>query len=294
MLNNEIKINKNYYPRAPLISALLYAVLYFLFYYITRVIIFNAAYIYFVSACGGDLEAGEKMYFDNANMLSLISGIVILALLAVFFAFRKKKLSTAFYLNKSRASVILICFFAGIALNFMTTLIISYLPPSLLESYEDASSVTMQGESLWYILAAVVMAPILEEVIFRAMMLSRISTATGNVLAIILSSAVFGAVHGHIVWSTYAFILGCFLGTVFVRTRSVKASIATHFGFNIVSLISYINIESASQIMQTLFNTAMSLCYSLSVPLAITFVIVLFHETADTASPMPVGFEGQL
>ncbi len=291
MSPNNMEINKHYYPKAPLLIALLYALCYFLFYYTVRVVIFRAAYIYYITVCGGDLEAGAELYYENANMLSIVSGVIILAMLAAFFLFRKKDPIKAFYLNKTRASTMLICFFAGISLNFLTTLVISYLPESLLESYGEAASTATQGDTVWYILAAVIMAPILEEIIFRAMMLSRISTATGNFLAVIISSAVFGAVHGHIVWSTYAFILGSFLGTVFVRTRSVKASIITHFGFNIVSLISYINVNSMSQIAQAVYQTVLSLCYSLSVPLAITLIIVFLHETADTASRMPVGFE---
>ena len=290
MSPNHMEINKYYYPKAPLLPALLYAMLYFLFYYIVRVVIFNAAYIFCVAFCG-DVEAGSEMYYENANMLSLVSGIIILAMLAAFFTIRKKKVKKAFYLNKIGASETIICFFAGISLNFVTTLIISYLPEELVASYNEASDSVTDGDTLWYILAAVIMAPILEEIIFRAMMLSRISTATGNTLAVILSSAVFGAVHGHIVWSTYAFILGIFLGTIFVRTRSVKASIVTHFGFNVVSLISYINVESMSQMAQAIYQTVLSLCYSLSVPLSITLIIILFHESADTSSRMPVGFE---
>ncbi|MBE6607274.1 MAG: CPBP family intramembrane metalloprotease [Ruminococcaceae bacterium] len=290
MTPNRFDVDKYYYPKAPLLPALLYALCYFLFYYLVRTLIYRCAYIYFLSANAGNIEAAAEMYYESANMIAFLSGIIILAFLAVFFSFRKKKLSQAFYLNKTRASTALICFFTGIFLNFMTTLIISYLPESLLESYSDASSGAMQGHTVWYIFAAVIMAPILEEVIFRAMMLSRISTATGNVIAIILSSVIFGVVHGHIVWSTYAFVLGAFLGTVFVRTRSVKASIITHFGFNLVSLLSYIDIESMPQTYQMLYQTLLSLCYSLSVPISIAFIIILFHETADTSSRMPVGF----
>ena len=234
---------------------------------------------------------GAELYYENANMLSFVSGIIILAMLDAFFIFRKKNPIKAFHLNKTRASTMMICFFAGVSLNFLTTLVISYLPEGLLESYGETASAAMQGNTVWYILAAVIMAPILEEIVFRAMMLSCISTATGNFLAVIISSAVFGAVHGHIVWSTYAFVLGSFLGAVFVRTRSVKASIVTHFGFNIVSLISYINVNSMSQMAQAVYQTILSVCYSLSVPLAITFVIIFLHETADTASRMPVGVE---
>ena len=291
MSPNKFDVNKNYYPKAPLIPAFLRALCYFLFYYVVRMVLHNAAYMFFVSRCEGNLDAADELYAQSANMLSFISGIVILAGLALFFAARRRKLSKAFYLNKTRFSTGLICFFAGISLNFTTTLIMSYLPQSLLESYGEASSATTQGHVVWYILAAVVMAPILEEVIFRAMMLSHISTATGNILAIILSSAIFGIVHGHIVWSTYAFVLGCFLGTVFVRTRSIKASILTHLAFNSVSLISFINVDPMPQTAQAIYYTFLSLCESLSVPLSIALILILLHETADSSSKMPVGFD---
>ena len=291
MSPNKFDVNKHYYPKAPRLPALLRALCFFLFYYVTRMVVYNGAAIFFVSRYGDDIEAANEMYLKSSNMLSVISGVIILALLALFFSARRKKLSKEFYLNKVRFSTAAVCFFAGISLNFATTLVMSYLPQSLLESYGEASSSVMDGHTVWYILAAIIMAPILEEVIFRAMKLTNISTATGNVLAVLLSSAVFGAVHGHIVWSTYAFVIGCLLGTVFIRTRSVIASILTHLAFNSVSLLSYVNVDAMPQNAQALYYTFLSLCESLSVPLSITLIIILFHETADVSSKMPVGFD---
>ena len=291
MSPNKFVVNKNYYPRADLLPAFLYALCYFVFYYVTRSMVFQISSMVCISVCAGDLEAAQKMYSQSANMLSFIAGVIILVLLTFFFLAHKKRLSKAFYLKKMPFSTALICFFAGISLNFTTTLIISYLPKNILESYGEASSSAMDGPAVWYVLAAIIMAPILEEVIFRAMMLTNISTATGNVLAVLLSSVAFGAVHGHIVWSIYAFVLGCILGTVFVRTRSVLASILTHVAFNSVSLLSYIKVDTMSQSTQVVYYTAKSLCESLSVPLSIVLIIILFYETVDVSSKMPVGFD---
>ena len=52
MSPNKFDVNKNYYPKAPLLPALLRALCFFLFYYVTRMVIYNGAAIFFVSRYG--------------------------------------------------------------------------------------------------------------------------------------------------------------------------------------------------------------------------------------------------
>ena len=272
------------YPRENFLISFVRAVGFFLFYYAVRTVIFNAAYLFFAVRYH-DTELAQAAYLERANMLSCASGVCIIVLLLLFFVMQKKSVVSAFYIGKPSALELVLCFVTGISLNFTTSFVISRLPEKLLNSYAEAAGDLAKGSLLWYILATVVMAPILEELIFRAMMISRFSTATGNAIAIVLASAVFGAVHGHIVWSTYAFILGLLLGFVFVRLRSLAASITFHVGFNCVALIS--RLAPSTKNVHDIF----SLLQMISVAISLILLFILIKKTAARASRIPVGIK---
>lgn len=82
------------------------------------------------------------------------------------------------------------------------------------------------------VLQAVVLVPILEEVIFRGHLQTAIDRAIGRPgVAIVIPSAVFAMIHDW--WSMPAiFVLSVMMGVVYHRTRNLWAAIFVHAGFN--------------------------------------------------------------
>ncbi|WP_312078571.1 CPBP family intramembrane glutamic endopeptidase [Chryseobacterium sp.] len=82
------------------------------------------------------------------------------------------------------------------------------------------------------IITAVIMAPIFEEIIFRGIMLKGM---TNNGVepwkAILLSSILFGLIHGNPWQFVGATLLGCVLGLVYYKTKSLLLPMLLH-GFN--------------------------------------------------------------
>ena len=112
----------------------------------------------------------------------------------------------------------------------------SALPEEWLESYGEASSSIGTG-GLIGVAATVLVAPVVEELIFRGLMLNRLRMVMPGWVAVLLSSAVFGACHGNPVWFGYAFALGAFFGFLDLRANSVLPSILGHLAFNAISQI---------------------------------------------------------
>ena len=109
------------------------------------------------------------------------------------------------------------------------------LPQQLMESYNQASQ-GLNTSLLWAdLLSVAVFAPLVEEMIFRGLVLSRLRKALPGWLAVVLQGLVFGFVHGQLVWIVYATLFGLLLGYVRLRTGSLKASILLHLGFNLSS-----------------------------------------------------------
>ncbi len=87
--------------------------------------------------------------------------------------------------------------------------------------------ITMSISPLTSFLFMVIAAPIMEEYIFRKLLIDRV-VKYGEGLAILLSGVIFGLFHGNLNQFAYAFFLGCFFGFIYVRTRNVLYTILMH------------------------------------------------------------------
>ena len=90
----------------------------------------------------------------------------------------------------------------------------------------------VMGMDTWAVfLAAVAAAPIMEELLFRKLLLDRVSVF-GDRTAILLSGVVFGLAHGNFYQFFYAFGLGSIFAWVYLRTRRIRFSILLHVLIN--------------------------------------------------------------
>lgn len=89
------------------------------------------------------------------------------------------------------------------------------------------------------ILIPVIIGPILEELIFRKLMIDRIRNY-GEKTAIIFSSICFGLFHGNLTQCLFAACIGLFLGYVYCKTGKVLYTMSMHMlmnGFSSVILL---------------------------------------------------------
>jgi membrane protease YdiL (CAAX protease family) len=97
------------------------------------------------------------------------------------------------------------------------------------------------------ILMTVVFAPVLEELLFRGIILKGMLNMKMNpTKAIVVSALIFGLIHGNPWQTTGAFFLGLVLGWVYQKTQSLIIPILLHaFNNGIASLMMiYGNVES--------------------------------------------------
>lgn len=90
----------------------------------------------------------------------------------------------------------------------------------------------MTGGSVWYnLLFTVILAPIMEEFIFRKALIDR-TIVYGDKATVLLSGLMFGLFHGNFHQFFYAFGLGCVLAYVYIRTGKLRYTIALHMSVN--------------------------------------------------------------
>ncbi len=89
---------------------------------------------------------------------------------------------------------------------------------------------------IYLIVLAVILAPIVEELVFRGMAMPVFSRVVGVAPAIVLVSAAFAVMHAHIPSMVPLFIFGIALSLAYIHTESILVPIVMHMAFNGVTL----------------------------------------------------------
>jgi len=84
---------------------------------------------------------------------------------------------------------------------------------------------------------ACLIAPLVEEVVFRGILLSALHDRWGRTVAVLGSSAVFAALHVVPYSIPPIFVLALVLGRLFLTSRSLWTSIASHAVFNTIGIV---------------------------------------------------------
>lgn len=125
----------------------------------------------------------------------------------------------------------------GVATSLIVTLLVRELP--LQSSYDLQYEHYILSHATGLIavalfLFALLFSPIIEEILFRGIVLAGLVNVTNGVFAVVVSAVIFAAVHyaGGVAQVTGAFILGLVLGWLYLRTRSIVPSSVAHIIYN--------------------------------------------------------------
>lgn len=144
-------------------------------------------------------------------------------------------------------TLIPVCFFlmyAGNLIGVAITSILGELKGG--EVVNPLESYALGGGSLVVkILFMVVLAPLIEELIFRRALIDRMRIY-GEKNAVLVSALIFGLFHGNLSQFFYAFALGLVFGYVYVKTGRLRYSAALHMLINCMgSVVAPALLESA-------------------------------------------------
>jgi membrane protease YdiL (CAAX protease family) len=125
----------------------------------------------------------------------------------------------------------------NVILNTALTVVEGLMPSSWLESLDQSVGMVSTGQPMWLLLLGTgILIPIMEELTFRYGLHGNIARSNVTV-AYIVSSVIFGLVHGNPIQIVYAALFGFVLAFVYQKTGNIWYPIIMHIGNNTSSLI---------------------------------------------------------
>ena len=219
---------------------------------------------YEIAASGGYLSNAELMEIMTEKLTSAINPIIFisaaLTLLTylIIFLIRKKNPFREVCLSFAKPHKLICGLVIGASLQIFFSVTISFissfLPPWLMSPLEQNGAM-VEGSPLWLsLISLAVVTPILEEVVFRGLVHTRLSKGMSRGVAVALSAIIFGLAHGNIVAFVYAGLFGVVLALLLEKTGSIIPGIFAHAAFNAVSVcMEYIMPESPLLVISIYF-----------------------------------------
>ena len=110
------------------------------------------------------------------------------------------------------------------------------------EEIFDFVTAMVEDTPIWLlILVVVIIGPIVEELIFRKLIIDRLSRY-GELIAIMSSAIAFGLFHGNFYQFFYTIMFGLILGYIYAKTRNIKYSIFMHMLANFINAVAVLPV----------------------------------------------------
>ena len=157
--------------------------------------------------------------------------------------------------------------FAGFAFIFIFGMLYSAAFPSAASSFTDKTWLS----ALLTVLGSCALPALLEEYLYRKLFCTEL-TLHGSAFAVIISALLFALAHFSFYTFPYAFICGLALGFVYLKTGSVKYTVAIHFANNFLGYVcAFVSTKMSAldyaNVMMVLFIAlgvmAFGACYSI-------------------------------
>ena len=160
-------------------------------------------------------------------------------------------------------------------LNFMLSIL--PIPADLLGDLSSGMS-SLTSYPFWLaLLVNAILIPILEEVVFRGYLFSRLGKAMPAVVAAVISSVVFGLCHGGLVWAIWAGITGLIICVVRVKSGSIIPGIVFHIIMN-----TYGMVVSYFPVLEKLTNTGMCILTAVGGILLAVYIVGILTDKGSS------------
>jgi uncharacterized protein len=209
------------------------------------VIVFLFAAEYVIGAAMFDLRPYSQLHsMGEGSIVTLMANAIVILTLMDYKGLSYREL---FHASSSSAAATLLVLTLPIVLTIPALMLFVQQAVGLLEhliplsGYEEAMFEELGSGTLGAIVLTCILAPVLEEMLFRGIILRSFLVQYSTRKAIIASAVLFGLAHMNI----YQFVVGLVLGTVtgwlYEKTRSLLPCIVLHGVYNTTLMVVGLN-----------------------------------------------------
>lgn len=232
-----------------------------------------------------DVNSYQTLVFWMQTFLSPLS---FLLPVLVYLKAGRRSVGDLLHFEKGNPLFKILCVVAGVGIS-MAANIPGGVLSTILDRLGFATAPDMTPASFsWeifipHVLAVVVIAPLIEEFVFRGILLSSLEKY-GQLFAIVTSGILFGLMHGDIVAALVASLSGMAFGFIYVKTRNLWVTVSIHAVYNVLAIASsyvpfFFDGETAEQITGWM-NLAVMLLGAVAVVL-----LLIFHRRKLFGAP---------
>ncbi len=230
-----------------MVKNLLKSSVYFIVYFVLQFVAMIGMLVYEIASGAvtlTNLEDPTLMAEELTEVLYKVSVPSLIICSIMFFAiFILYKLIRKHPFDFKKIEIHKLLFFAcvGVLLNIVVTLIVNgigmILPQELVDALNTSTDAALTGQSFALILIGTgILVPILEELVFRYGICGTMARKNA-IAALIVSSLVFGIVHGNVIQAAYATVLGLIFGFVYLKTKNIWYPAIMHMAVNSSTVI---------------------------------------------------------
>lgn len=181
-----------------------------------------------------DINSFKHDTYQNSVYFTIVTSVLLIPVLWFIMWLRKEKLLEFCSFKKISRKGAVISLLIGITSVLPVDYIVSSLSlDKLSPDTEQIFNVMFSTNNTFILLLSVgIAAPLIEEILFRGLILGELRKHLPIPVAIVIQGILFGALHMNFTQFLYAAPLGILFGVVFIWTRSIWATIIIHIAFN--------------------------------------------------------------
>ncbi|MBE5969827.1 MAG: CPBP family intramembrane metalloprotease [Lachnospiraceae bacterium] len=207
---------------------------------------------------------GLNEFIDKYSVILTIISLLITVIVVYFLYKRDASLRVDLERPKVKlGSVIILAIVMSTGFSRLLSLMFS---SKLLNTYEEVEQNLVSGNIVLVIIGSGILAPIVEEYIFRGLVYTRLKQFMSINAATIVCALMFGLFHMNLPQGMYTAILGLGLCFVYEKFNTIWAPIVFHVSANVFSII--------------MTKTGLSRLLSVSM---LSYVLIMLFELALTA-----------
>ena len=206
----------------------------------------------------------------NAILTALVSAFSSIITLVIFLKLQWTPLTRAYLLSKPWGTLLWVALFA-----LGTIIPLEFLYEQIgIEMDENTQQIfSSLMKEPWGYVAIGALAPLAEEIVFRGAILRTllgIMSKKNHWVAIMISAAIFGAVHGNQAQFVNALLMGLILGWMYYRTGSLVPGILLHWVNNTMAyVLSNIMPQSDGKLIDLFHGDEKTMYYAVGFSLCI-------------------------